>query len=135
MDGNIMQIECPDIKFNTLENLKLYTPKYHGDVDVFYLKSDEPKPATSYDLNGIAWLRIDIETGEIVGLQIDDFESVFLKKYPELLSGWKQVKSLCIHKKSEKCADRSRESFILIILSFLKSLFPSNPYQLRTEIN
>jgi uncharacterized protein YuzE len=133
MDSNINKIYCPEIKFSTLEALQAYTPKYNKDADIFYLKSESNHPATSFDLNGLLWLRVDINTGDIVGIQIDDFESVFLKKYPELAKVWKESKPMYVHKMN-KSENASRQSFLLIIIEFLKSLFTDCPQQVRAEI-
>jgi hypothetical protein len=125
-----MKIESPKVNFNTIVDLKGLTPVYHQEYDTFYLRGEKPRPATSYDLNGIAWLRVDVENGDIVGLQIDDFESVFLKKYPELEKAWKkEIKSLCVRRKSRKCPVDAQESFLLIIINFLLTLFRENPPQ------
>ena len=133
MDSNMSKIYCPEIKLNTLDNLKSYTPKYHKDTDVFYLKSASYEPATSYDLDGLIWLRINIDTGDIVGIQIDDFESVFLKKYPKLAKAWKEAKSLHVRKVTQ-CEYNSRESFLIMIIDFLKYLFVDHPQQMKAEI-
>lgn len=133
MDSTINKIYCPDIKFATLENLQSCKPIYRKDADVFYLCAEPRRPATSYDLNGLLWLRIDIETGDIVGIQIDDFESVFLKKHPEVAKAWKEAKPLYA-KKANSHENNSRESFLLIIINFLKSLFVDCPQQLKAEI-
>jgi hypothetical protein len=133
MDSTINKIYLPEIKFNTIENLRDYKPIYRKDIDVFYLRSEPNRPATSYDLSGLIWLRIDIETGDIVGVQIDDFESVFLKKYPKLAKAWKEAKPLYAQKTNKHEGD-SKESFLLIIINLLKSLFVDCPQQLRAEI-
>jgi hypothetical protein len=133
MDSTMNKVDFPEIKFNTIENLQTYKPLYRKDMDVFYLKPEPNRPATSYDLNGLIWLRIDIETGDIVGVQIDDFESVFLKKYPKLAKTWKETKPLYAHK-TNKRGDNSKEPFMLILIDFLKSLSADCPQQLRAEI-
>jgi hypothetical protein len=129
MDGTIIKTDCPQVKLNTINNLIKLMPVYHKDQDTFYLRGEKPHPATSYDLNGIAWLRVDVESGEIVGLQIDDFETVFLKKYPELTKAWKEFKPLCTKPNSNKNKIDNKESFILIIINFLVSFFKENPTQ------
>lgn len=133
MDSIIDRIHCPEIRYKTLENLKSYKPLYRKDIDAFYLRSEPNRPATSYDINGILWLRIDIETGDIVGIQIDDFESVFLKKFPEVAKAWKEAKPLYT-KNTNPRENNSRDSFLLIIINFLKSLFVDCPQQLKAEI-
>jgi hypothetical protein len=133
MDSNMNKVDFPEIKFNTIENLQTYEPVYRKDMDVFYLRSEPNQPATSYDLDGLVWLRIDIATGDIVGIQIDDFESVFLKKYPKLAKAWKEAKPL-FALKSNRRGDNSKGPFILIIIDFLKSLSADRPQQMRAAI-
>lgn len=133
MDSTINKIYCPEIKFDTMENLQFYKPVYRKDIDVFYLRSEPSHPATSYDIGGLLWLRIDINTGDIVGIQIDDFEAVFLKKYPNLANAWKEAKPLIIQKE-DKREDSSERSFLLIIINLLRSLFNDCSQQLKAEI-
>jgi hypothetical protein len=133
MDSTMNKVDFPEIKFNTVENLQTYKLVYRKDMDVLYLRPEPARPATSYDLNGLVWLRIDIATGDIVGIQIDDFESVFLKKYPKLAKAWKEAKPL-FALKSNRRGDNSKGPFILIIIDFLKSLSADRPQQMRAEI-
>jgi uncharacterized protein YuzE len=97
---------------------------YHSKEDTLFLRPDKPRPATSFDLNGEVWVRIDPENGEIVGLEIEDFESFFLKKHPEIATVWKEVKPWISRGKKEK-----QELFQLIISDFLLTFLKENPYQ------
>jgi len=134
MDSTIIKSGSPQIDLSTIENLKDLIPTYHQDYDAFYLQYEKPRPATSYDINGLVWLRVDVETGEVVGLQIDDFESIFLKKYPEIAEAWQEVKPLCIRPKLKKSSQEARDSFLLIMFNFLLSLFKNNPHQMGMQI-
>lgn len=129
MDSTVIKIDSPQVKFETINNLKKLKPIYNTKYDTFFLRSDKPQPATSYDLNGMMWLRVDVVTGEVIGLQIDNFESVFIKKYPELAKAWKEAKPVCVRAKSKKCTDDMRESFLLIIINFVLTFFRDNPNQ------
>lgn len=102
---------------------------YHKDEDTLFIRSGNPRPAISFDLDGEIWVRIDPDTSNIVGLEIDDFESIFLKKHPELLNVWRQVKSYCLPKKTRKRNGSDWESFIRILLDFLSSLLRDSPQQ------
>lgn len=44
------------------------------------------------DEYGDLMFRYDTETGDVTGLHIEDFESHFLKKYPEFANGWAALK-------------------------------------------
>ena len=46
----------------------------------------------SIDADEDILIRFDVETGDVLGLVIDDFESHFLKKRPELAAGWAALK-------------------------------------------
>lgn len=115
--------------FETVGNLKDFHIVYHDTGDTLFVRSDVPIPATSFDLNGEIWIRILPENGKIVGLEIDDFESVFLKKYPELANAWAEIKPRCIKKRTETHIE-NRESFMVIILNFVRQLFSENPLQI-----
>jgi uncharacterized protein YuzE len=133
MGTTLRQIQSPEIKLETIDNIRSFTPVYIKDNDTLLLRPDRPQPATSVDINGELWLRIDVESGEVVGVEIEDFESVFLKKHPELARAWQDVKPLC-HRKLYRTSETTWQSFLLIVLDFLRTLFAKNPYQIRAEI-
>jgi len=118
-----------EIDFSTLENVMHFLLVYHDDEDAFFLRTEQPRPAVSFDWDGDIWLRVDPCNGEIVGLEIDDFESVFLRKYPELANAWKEVKPLCHRKKMTIPDENSWGAFLRIILEFLRTLVRDNPKQ------
>lgn len=118
-----------EIDFDTLKNVIDFIPIYHSDEDILFLRPNESKSAVSFDWNGDIWLRINPSNGEIVGFQIDDFESIFLKKYPELANAWKEVKPLCHRKKITQTEETFWEAFLRIILQFLQTLVREKPQQ------
>jgi len=118
-----------EIDFDTIKNVIDFIPIYHGKEDTFFLRPEESKSAVSFDWNGDIWLRINPGNGEIVGFQIDDFESVFLKKYPELANAWKEVKPLCHRKKKTQTEETFWEAFLKIILEFLQTMVREKPQQ------
>jgi hypothetical protein len=120
-----------EINFNTLKDLATCIPVYHTGQDTFFIRPEKPLPATSFDWDGELWLRVNAQTGDIVGLEIDNFESVFLKKHPEVAKVWKEAKSHCIHKKIEMRDDDICESFLRMILEFLSDIFQNVPQQAR----
>ena len=119
----------PQVDLKTIENIKTFEIAYDDEDDVFYARPSSPRPATSLDWEGEIWVRIAPETGEIVGLEIDDFESVFLKKYPKLAKAWQEAKPLCCRKKTNKYKDDSWEAFLRIIYAFFREFFSNNPSQ------
>lgn len=125
----IMELDNIQVDSSTIDNIKSFTPVYHEDEDTFFLRPDKPRRATSFDWNGEIWVRVDPENGEIVGLEIDDFEAVFLKRYPEIANAWKEAKPLCHRKKMQKYEEASWEAFLRIILEFLLAFFRDKPQQ------
>jgi hypothetical protein len=126
---NMMNIPQAPINLDTLKNIESFILVYHEDEDTLFVRPDNPRPATSLDWNGEVWIRIDLESGEVVGLEIDDFEGFFLKKHPELALAWQQVKPLCHRKKKDICEEPLWISFIKIITAFLLQLFRTTPQQ------
>ena len=114
----------------TMDRMRSFSCVYHSSEDTLFFRPDNPQPATSFDWNGDLWFRIDPETNELVGLEIENFESIFLKKYPELSPTWKEFKPFCTHWPKSKLNDNMWESFVRIILDFLSGLFENNPQQL-----
>ena len=63
------------------------------EADSLLVLFAENRPATSQDVKGELWIRYDSCTGDIIGIEIDDFEQLFLSEFhPELADGWKVLK-------------------------------------------
>lgn len=136
MGRTAMKLDTPQIDFSTLtrDRIKAFHLVYHDAEDVLFLQPDAPRPATSFDLEGEMWIRFNPETGEIVGLEIEDFEAIFLRKHPEVAQAWAEVKPLCRRKAKKRDADMTWESFLLIIVNFLLAFLRDNPQQMRLGI-
>ena len=135
MARNTIEENAPQIDLNTLKNLHAVKAIYHEDEDTFFLRPDIAKSATSFDWNGEIWLRYDLGTGEIVGLEIENFEQIFCKKYPEVGKVWKDIRPYCIHKQTRNRDDEACQSFIRILLQFFVDLFASKPIQATLPIS
>lgn len=121
--------ELPQIDFGSLaKRVSSFVCVYHKDEDTFFLRTEPPLPAVSMDWDGELWIRIEPNTGEIVGIEIDNFEAIFLEKHPELAKAWSQVKPLCT-RKHRKESQNDWDVFIRIIVNFLSKLFRDNPLQ------
>jgi hypothetical protein len=118
-----------NIDLNGIKALKDFVPVYHAEQDTFFVRPEKPVPATSYDCDGELWLRVNPETGVIVGIEIENFESVFLKKHPEIAKAWKDVRPYCIRRRIPTYDDEICESFLKIIINLLSSFFKDNPLQ------
>jgi len=65
------------------------------------------------DVNGDAWIRQEPTTGEIDDVEIEDFESAFIPKYPHLRSDWIRAKAFQ-HENNEP--NRSLVSLIVAVI-------------------
>ena len=124
----MIESENFNIDFKSLENLSTFVPMYHKENDTFFIRPEQPLPAVSFDWNGELWIRVD-STGKIVGLEVENFESVFLKKHPEVAQVWTEAKRFCLHRKVRTNEEDICESFIRIMLQFLSNMFQNNPQQ------
>ena len=134
MGKTMIKMDNPEVDFTTLRNLMSFKPVYHKREDTFFIIPSKPQPATSIDWNGELWIRVNPESGEVVGLEIEDFESVFLKKHPEIANVWADFKPLCL-KDLKKCEDSVLQVFIRIIMDFLSELFSNDPKQIPLSLN
>lgn len=72
------------IKLEHLPPVDEWAMEYDKDTDTLYMRVGRVRPATSIDLNGEVWARIDPATGEVVGFEIEGFREVFLVRHPEI---------------------------------------------------
>lgn len=108
------------IRLETLEkNVKSFTPLYLQDIDTLILKLEEPVPAISVDYNGDLYLRINPDTKEVVGIEIEDFEEYFIAKYPAFAPIWKDAKSMI---KKNRLENESLTAFLTILQELLSEL-------------
>lgn len=126
---NVIHTENMKIDFDTISNISDFVLTYHEEEDTLFIRPSVPRPATSFDWNGEIWIRVDPTTGEILGLEIDDFEAIFLKKYPEISVAWESVKPTCRKKVRHSNQDKTWESFSKIVLNFFLKFFSENTYQ------
>ena len=73
------------INWETIQNIENFDAEYDAERDIFYMHSKKQRPAVSIDIDGEIWLRVDPLNGEIIGIEIEDFREVILKKHPEIL--------------------------------------------------
>jgi len=72
----------PRPRFDELEHAR-WRMDYDPQYDLLRIVIGEPRPALSLDLDGM-WMRLEPDTGEILGFEIPDFVHSFLPKHPEL---------------------------------------------------
>lgn len=56
---------------------KVIQMSYNKEMDILYLSVGDPRPAISEELEDDILLRLDIETGEVVGLTVLNFSTRF----------------------------------------------------------
>ena len=68
--------------------------RYDEQQDTLYIWfGDRPRSAVSVDVDGAVWLRIAGDSNEVVGLEFEDFERVFLPRHPEIQASWQAERS------------------------------------------
>ena len=85
-------LRWPEIK----KAMFLYTGEIEDlEIDSLMVLFVENRPATSVDtdVEGELLIRYDPETGDVIGVEIEGFERLFMgKHHPELADGWAAVK-------------------------------------------
>lgn len=64
---------------------------YDRRRDCFFITLGSPHPAGSIQCEEGMLLRVDLETQEVIGLEIWDFQRVFLHKHPDIAELWQQA--------------------------------------------
>jgi uncharacterized protein YuzE len=128
MGSQIIESNDLNIKYETLFNLTNLAPSYDKKFDTFYISSLKPGPAVSVDWDGELWIRV-ASNGEIIGIEVENFERVFLYKYPEVAKTWKEFKRVCLKNERQIRKPEVCESFLLVLLTFLSGLFKTHPQQ------
>jgi len=123
MEKNKPLTDISEINFNTLDNILKFFCVYHQKEDVLFLGPPQPVAAVSIDLNGELWLRVEPLSKEIVGIEIEDFQLIFLKNHPELSDAWKAIKVKCRNRKAIESNDNPA---LKIILSFAQNFVRVN---------
>lgn len=86
------------LKLNELSSVTAWSAEYNEAEDTLYLRTGDPRPATSVDLDGEVWARVDPATGDVVGFDIEGFRAVFIPHHPALARP-----SMCdVHSASEQ---------------------------------
>jgi hypothetical protein len=69
-----------------------WTIHYLSDIDILNIRFGRSGPAYNVDLLGGLMLRVDFDTGEVIGAEIENFESDFLEPYSDLAPIWARIK-------------------------------------------
>ena len=87
---DLSQIKEPHLKWD-LERFSRFTRAYDSKRDVFFAYEEPKRPAISMDVGGV-WERFDPKTEDVIAVEIQDIESIFLKRHPEFVQGWEVLK-------------------------------------------
>lgn len=117
LDDDIMDI--PPLKFDA-DEFSQFERSYDKDRDILFVYKLPKRPAVSLDVGGHFWVRFDPESGEVLGVEIEDFESVFLAKYPELRLGWEDTRKRLT--KRPKMTDDTVADYLLRLLLSIKNI-------------
>jgi len=67
-----------------LLNKNEVTVSFNEKRDSLFIQLKNPPPAISIDCDGLFWVRVNPVTGDVVGIEIEGYRKVFLKRYHEL---------------------------------------------------
>lgn len=62
---------------------------YDDALDTLFISTQPAQAAVSVDIEGEMWVRFVPETAEVVGVEIEDFESSFLPSRPDVAAAWR----------------------------------------------
>jgi uncharacterized protein YuzE len=77
------------IDYSTTDNIRSFVSTYDKEIDSLIIQPKKPVPAISIDWDGDFWVRVNPLSGEIVGIEIENYKQFFAKKYHPLLAGQK----------------------------------------------
>lgn len=80
--------EYPAPWFGALPPIDGWVVRHNEADDRLNIHLGTPRPGVSVDFEDNVWLRIDPGTGEVVGIEIEDFTCAFLVRYPRLRASW-----------------------------------------------
>ena len=87
--------EIPELNLDPLlEHPETLTTRYDQNLDTFFVHvGPQARPGVSLYLNDEIYIRYDPQTGEVIGLQVENWERVFLKHHPQAASQWQATTS------------------------------------------
>ena len=112
-----------------VESLASVSQLYDEARDLLLIYKTPKVPAVSWDVAGDLWLRYLPDSGEVVGVEIEDFERVFLAKHRELQLSWQTAKPHIARRTNRQQADAV--DYIRLLLLFIRNMLKDNPYQER----
>ena len=91
--------------------------EFDSDTDMLYVRlfaraADEPATTTVHSEDEV-WIIREVETGRPVGIMIEDFEDVFLKRHPDIALPWMESRQPW-----RKWSRRFREGFNRVLVGW-----------------
>jgi hypothetical protein len=91
--------------------------EFDSDTDMLYVRlfartADEPATTTVHSEDEV-WIIREVETGRPVGIMIEDFEGVFLKRHPDIALPWMESRQPW-----RKWSRRFREGFNRVLVGW-----------------
>jgi hypothetical protein len=120
-----MGTETYELSNNTIHletlriNMPTFVPIYLESVDTLVFRPEKPTAAISIDCEGELYLRVNPQTREIVGIEIEDFEQYFVIKHPEFAQIWKQTKGII---RRQRLQNESLTTFLTIVQELLSEI-------------
>lgn len=130
MEKEIMCGNNAPVNLDTVNNIRQFVLEYNNKEDVLFLHSKPTTDAMSFDWDGEFWIRFNPNNGEIVGIEIEDFERCFLERHLELKQVWSSGKSRTYRRK----VDIHRDDFIQRLLDLFLSIFSCHPTQIEMKL-
>lgn len=120
--------DLPEAQMDRFESETDFVIAYDEEHDILSLlrASVAKLPAVSLDVNGEFWLRMDPDTGEVFGVEIEDFEAYFVKQHPEVAQSWDEV-----HLQMRGKLSTPEPSPVTTLARRLGELITLNPAQMR----
>ena len=120
------QIKMPQLKWDEFDPQRTER-SYDKQRDIFFVYSTPKQPAVSLDVGGHTWIRFDPTTEQVLEIEVEDFEKVFLVKYPELRLGWDKLKPRII---KPPFGDKNQFAgeYLNMFLMFIKDMIRAHPH-------
>ena len=66
---------------------------WNGETDTFYVVLNDSKGrlAINTPLDDLAWARYDVETGEVLGFEIEGFVAAYISAHPKFAEVWTSI--------------------------------------------
>jgi hypothetical protein len=77
-------IDLDSFRDSFKKNSDNFKVSYNAKRDILLIQLNNPPPAISVDCDGLFWLRINPENHEVIGVEIEGYRKVFLKRCREL---------------------------------------------------